>query len=277
MRLKIDNVHINYITGKGRSVSKTPVLFIHGFTGNSSDWEFIMDKLNPSFYPIAIDLIGHGMSDSPDDPNIYTCSTIVKHIDILMKELDYNNFILCGYSMGGRAALSYSLKYPNKVLSLILESSTAGLEDYNEKKERVEYDFLLAEKIKSNGLDNFVEYWFDQPLFESLKKLNNFEQIKNQRKQNSVTGLSNSLVGFSTGLMPSYWSKLNGIDFPVLLISGSGDRKYTEISRRMNKLIRNSRHETVEGAGHNVHLEKPEVFVNLLNSYLSKIINGKIS
>jgi 2-succinyl-6-hydroxy-2,4-cyclohexadiene-1-carboxylate synthase len=277
MRLKIDNVHINYITGKGKNSSGIPVLFIHGFSGNSSDWEFLMDGLHPSFYPVAIDLIGHGMSDSPDNPDIYTCSALVRHIDVLMKELGYNNFILCGYSMGGRAALSYSLKYPGNVISLILESTTAGLEDYNEKKERVEHDFLLAEKIKSNGLDNFVDYWFGLPLFESLKKLNNFEQIKNKRKQNNVIGLSNSLLGFSTGLMPSHWSKLNSIEFPVLLISGSGDRKYSEISGRMKKMIRNSKHEVVEGAGHNVHLEKPEEFVNLLNSFLSKIIDGKIS
>ncbi len=277
MRLKIDNIHINYITGEGRHSAGIPILFIHGFTGNSNDWKFLMNRVHPSFFPIAIDLIGHGRSDSPDDPNFYTCSTIVKHIDVLMKYLGYDHFILCGYSMGGRAALSYSFKYPGNVLSLILESSSAGIEDYNEKKERVEHDFLLAEKIKSNGLDSFLEYWFNQPLFENLRKLKNFEQIKNKRGKNNVIGLSNSLLGFNTGLMPSYWSKLNSIDFPVLLISGSADLKYTEISRRMNKLIRNSKHEIVEGAGHNVHLEKPEDFVNLLNSYLSIIFDGKIS
>ncbi|MGK9476253.1 2-succinyl-6-hydroxy-2,4-cyclohexadiene-1-carboxylate synthase [Melioribacter sp. OK-6-Me] len=277
MRLKIDNIHINYITGEGRNSSGIPILFIHGFTGSSNDWKFLMNRLHPSYFPIAIDLVGHGKSDSPDDPNFYTCSTIVKHIDVLMKYLGYDHFILCGYSMGGRAALSYALKYPGNLLALILESSSAGIEDYNEKKDRVEHDFLLAEKIKSNGIDTFLEFWFDQPLFENLKKLKNFEQIKNERKKNNVIGLSNSLMGFSNGLMPSYWSKLKDINFPVLLISGSLDYKYTEISLRMNKMIRNSIHKTVEGAGHNVHLEKPEDFVNLLNTYLSKIIDGKIS
>ena len=39
------------------------------------------------------------------------------------------NSFLIGYSMGGRAALSYAVKYPEKLAGLILESTSAGIAD----------------------------------------------------------------------------------------------------------------------------------------------------
>ena len=272
MKLKVDDIEFNLLLNESHlNRNKTPVVFLHGFTGGSTDWQFILDQLPENFIPVAIDLIGHGKTDSPKEEIHYTCKAIVHHLNSIFSQLNFQKVILAGYSMGGRAALSYCLKHSDRVSAAILESTTAGIEDICMKKERVEIDLLLAEKIKNEGVESFINFWFDTPMFESLKVLPNFEQIKNRRIENNITGLVNILSGFSTGLMMSYWDELPSLNLPVLLVSGELDVKYTNISRAMKSKIKNAQHTTVLECGHNVHLEKPELFTKLVIDFLTTL------
>ena len=270
MKLNIDGIQFHLLVDEANLRSnKIPVLFLHGFTGSAYDWNFIFENFHDNFFPIAIDLIGHGQTDSPESPEEYTCSSIVRHIDSILHQLGINKFVIVGYSMGGRAALSYSLKHPEKIIAAILESSTAGIEEFTEKKQRVEHDLLLADQIKIEGVESFLEYWLSQPLFNSLQEI---ETLKSSRIKNSVVGLANSLSAFSTGLMNSYWNELYKLDFPVLLITGELDEKFTSLNRRMLKLMKQAEHIIIPQTGHNTHLEKPELFTNLVLDFLHKIV-----
>ncbi len=48
------------------------VFLLHGFTGSSNDWKEIIPLLNKNYSYVAIDLIGHGKSDSPQNVELYT-------------------------------------------------------------------------------------------------------------------------------------------------------------------------------------------------------------
>ncbi len=272
MKLDVDGVQFNILLDEfDLNENKTAVIFLHGFTGCADDWQFIFKKLPQKYFAVAIDLIGHGETDSPEDQNHYSCNAIVHHIDSITEQLGIKNFVLVGYSMGGRAALSYALKHSTKLIAAVLESSTAGIQDIALKKDRVEFDLLLSEKIKKEGVKAFTDFWFDMPLFVPLKKLPDFEEIKNKRTINNVTGLSNSLCGFSTGLMPSYWERLNQIQFPVLLISGEFDLKYTEINKSIKTKLPNANHKIIPKSGHNTHLQKPELFTKFVVDFLNSL------
>ena len=71
--------------------------------------------------------------------------------------------------MGGRLALSFAMEYPHKVRKLILESSSPGLKTEAERKKRQIQDEKLAQMILEQGMERFVEYWEDVPLFSSQK------------------------------------------------------------------------------------------------------------
>lgn len=269
MLIFVDDIAFNLqLNESNLKTDKTPIIFLHGFTGSAADWFFIHDKLPDGFYAIAIDLIGHGNSGSPEELNHYSTAAITHQLNTIILKLGLEKIVIAGYSMGGRAALSYCCRFPQTIKAAILESTTAGIQDFNQKKERVEFDLLLSEKVKLEGVEKFLEYWFSIPLFESLKDIDNFESIKNQRTQNDVIGLSNILAGFSSGLMPNYWNKLNSIQFPALLISGELDEKFTLINSKMAELIPNAEHEIVKECGHNVHLENPALFTKLVNQFL---------
>ena len=270
MKLKVDDIEFNLLLNESDlSRNITPVVFLHGFTGDSTDWNFIFDEIPNTMIPIAIDLVGHGKTESPSDPVHYTCTAMVHQLDSIFSQLNFRKVIFAGYSMGGRIALSYCLKHSQRVSAAVLESTTAGIQDFCMKKERVELDLLYADKIRKEGVESFVDYWFDTPLFASLKNLPDFEKVKSKRIKNSVTGLANSLTSFSTGLMMSYWDRLPSLNFPVLLVSGELDTKYTNISKEMRLKLPNAKHSTVSQCGHNVHLEKPELFTKLVIDFLT--------
>ncbi len=272
MKLKVDNIQFNLLINESDfNNEKTPIVFLHGFTGRAADWQFIFNKIPPKFSPVAIDLIGHGKTESPANPDYYSCHAIVHQIDSILDQLNIKKFIITGYSMGGRAALAYSFKNPQKIKAAILESTSPGIEDFRLKKERVEFDFLLSDKIKKEGVESFIEYWFNIPLFESLKKHPYFGDEKKLRNQNSTTGLANILSSFSTGLMPSLWEKLPQLKFPVLLLNGELDEKYTDINNEMKNKLSNATHKSISECGHNVHLEKPELFTKFVVEFLNSL------
>ena len=272
MKLQVDRIQFNILLNEhDLNKNKTPIIFLHGFTGRASDWQFIFDKLPQNYLPIAVDLIGHGETDSPNDLEHYSCSAIVQQLDSIFSQFNLNNVIIVGYSMGGRAALAYSVKCPERVSAAIFESTTPGLEDISAQKERVEFDLLLAEKINREGIESFINFWFDTPLFKSLVNLPNFLDEKNKRLKNNPIGLMNVLSGFSTGLMKSCWKRLPQIQVPTLLISGELDEKFTKINQAIQKKIANSKHTIVPMCGHTVHLEMPLLFTKLVLEFLNSL------
>ncbi len=251
--------------------NKTPIIFLHGFTGRAEDWSFIASSLPGNYYPIAIDLPGHGKTKVSS----YSVDAYIACIELVFAHFNISKAVVVGYSMGGRTALAYTIKNPNKVISLVLEGATAGIEDEAEKKERAKSDSELADLILKNGLDWFVSYWLSMPFFKTLKRLGETEYAKlvEQKKKNSANGLANSLKEFSTGKMPSLWNKLHTINIPTLLIAGSFDTKFVEANKTMNQLIPNSQREIVDDCGHNTHLENPQNFITLVNKFLINLEN----
>lgn len=275
MNIPIDNYNL-FTTLQSSDLLKVkePILFIHGFAGSSDDWLQIFPQINKHYLPFAIDLIGHGKSSSPSDISYYTHDAIANHLKSIFDFYNITEPIICGYSMGGRAAISFAMKYPQNVKALILESSSPGIINSSERDLRYRNDLSLAENIQLKGLEFFDEYWSNLPIFDSQKYLSAHQlaQIKTKRLNNNITGLCNSLRGFSVGVMPNFWNRLPKIEVPVLLISGEYDNKYTEINRIMSGLIKNSESKIIDSCGHNTHLEKPMEFVSLVNLFLDKTI-----
>jgi len=249
------------------------VLFIHGFTGSSHDWKNTIVQLPGNFNYYAIDLIGHGNSDSPNIKELYYADSLVNQLKEFTSEVINNKFILIGYSMGGRAALSYSVKYPETIEGLILESSTAGIKDENERKERIKKDEEIASYIFHHSIDEFIDYWMDLDIFNTQKRFANskLEEIKKSKLNNNKTGLSNFLRGFGTGQMPPLYDQLRNITARILLISGNLDEKFRLINNEMVSLFPSADHISIKNSGHNTHLERPEAFVKTVSKFLDEM------
>lgn len=255
------NYHVD-IEGNGE-----PLVLLHGFTGSSENWATIRPVLNDHFTTITLDLLGHGQTDSPDDPLRYDMECAADDLAVIFAKLDLPPVHLLGYSMGGRLALYTALTHPALIQTLILESASPGLETEAERVARIQSDDQLAEAIEREGLEAFVEYWTNLPLFatqsDALK-----ERLKAQRLQNNPLGLANSLRGMGTGAQSSLWYRLNELTCPTLIITGSLDEKFTSIAERMAGQIPIAQIETIHGAGHTVHAEQPEAYSKTVRNFL---------
>ncbi|PKR78133.1 2-succinyl-6-hydroxy-2,4-cyclohexadiene-1-carboxylate synthase [Halalkalibacillus sediminis] len=249
----------------------TPMVCFHGFTGSTDTWREIAEKYRGQFQWILIDLPGHGKSNTDYLNNM---EDACKELDEVLDQLSLKSFYLMGYSMGGRTALVYAHLFPEKIKKLILESASPGLEGES-KIERKKKDENLAEWIEIVGIEMFVDYWESIPLFDSHEQLssNKKAHLRNERLSQTATGLSLSLRSMGTGHQPSMWKHLPDINFPVLLITGSLDKKFTELNQNMKDKLPQAQHYIFSGVGHAPHMENSESFGRIVSEFLIQRLN----
>lgn len=153
-----------------------------------------------------------------------------------------------------------------------MESASPGLRTEEERHERRVQDARLADRIRKEGIRDFIGYWENIPLFQSQGNLPEQirTRIRNQRMANSIVGLANSLNGMGTGSQPSWWGELGNLKMPVLLLTGELDQKFCRIAEEMSKALPNVHWKSVKNAGHAIHVEKPELFGTIVSEFLSQ-------
>ncbi len=266
MRILANDVHYHVeVLGKGE-----PLLFLHGFTGDTSTWEEITQQLTEHYQCILIDIIGHGKTESPERYERYMIEQVADDIKNILDQLNISKVSIIGYSMGGRLGLTFALLYPELIHRLILESSTPGLANEEKRKERREADSKLADSIEKNGVEAFINYWENISLFSTQKKLplEKRRAIRQQRLSQNPTGLSNSLRGMGTGSQPSWWHRIGDISFPFMMIVGGKDIKFCQIADSMKELNQNLVIKTIDSAGHANHVEEPRKFGKIIREFL---------
>lgn len=239
------------------------VLLLHGFTGSTRTLDGVAAGLRGAgFRTIAVDALGHGESDAPDDPAAYTME---RSADALARVLDAAGApraALLGYSMGGRTALGFALRHPARTAALVLVGASAGIADADERAARRRDDDAFAASILRDGVPAFVERWMAHPLFASQSRLGPdfLAAARAQRLANRAAGLAGSLRGLGTGAQPPLHDRLPGLDVPVLLAVGADDAKFRAIATELASLLPRARIATIPGAGHAAHLENPDGF-----------------
>lgn len=240
----------------------TPLLLLHGFTGSVETWEHLRARFEENHHVIAIDLPGHGRSSSPADPERYSLLRTTDDIACSLDEIGVERTAVLGYSMGGRLALHFALRHPDRVTALILESTSPGLSDATLRDERRESDRDLADFIEREGMTAFVDRWESLSLWETQGHLpaSTRAELRAQRLRGDPRGFANSLRGAGQAATASVEDELQRISIPTLLIAGALDLKYRRIAHQMEQSMPNARAVIVPGAGHTVHLEQPEAF-----------------
>ncbi len=239
-----------------------PLVLLHGFTGSAATWTPHLDAFAGHFSVIAVDLPGHGASDTPADPARSGMKQCVADLLALFDRLEIERVSLLGYSMGGRVALNLAIAAPERIRALVLESASPGIADLEERLARRRSDAALADMIEREGIEAFVDYWERLPLFASQAALPaaTRDRQRAQRLANTARGLATSLRCIGTGMMAPLHDRLGEIQFPVLLIAGELDEKYFRLGQDIAGALPTARLVVVPDGGHATHLEQPEVF-----------------
>ncbi|HLI07616.1 MAG TPA: 2-succinyl-6-hydroxy-2,4-cyclohexadiene-1-carboxylate synthase [Ktedonobacteraceae bacterium] len=272
MLVQVNGIQLGVEQRGAANGQRTPgtLVMLHGFTGSAAGWGEHLDRLAArGLRVIALDLHGHGRSDAPANPARYGFECCRQDILALMQQLEVRrgDAVLLGYSMGGRIALHTA--FSGYFRALVLESSSPGLADPAERERRSSSDEVLAASIERDGVRAFIERWEKQPLFASQESLPSEvrEALRRQRLHNRAVGLANSLRGAGTGVQPPLHARLPTLNIPVFLLAGELDTKFTTIARSMAQALPQARLHIVSGAGHTIHLERPEEFDSLVADF----------
>ena len=238
-------------------------MLVHGFTQTAGSWARVCSGLGDRFEVVTVELPGHGRSPMPEP-----AMGLFKAAEALARAGGAATYV--GYSLGARHLLHLALQQPDLVARLVVVGAHPGIEDAEQRRQRLEADELLASEIERGGDDKvpeFVDAWLAGPLFAHLSQ----EQAdRASRLSNTAAGLAASLRTAGTGTQAPLWDRLHELEMPVLVVVGESDDKFRPIAARTAELIGpNARLAVMAGAGHAACFERPDDFVFLLREFLT--------
>ncbi|TKT69417.1 alpha/beta hydrolase [Aquamicrobium sp. LC103] len=156
---KIDGVNLFYREAGNRGAPG--LLLLHGQPCSSFYFRHVIGPLSEVAHVVAPDLPGFGFTEAPEDYS-YTFDAMAETIDALLREVGMDRFFLYVHDFGSPVAYSLAMKYPERVLGLIIQNGNAHEEGLGEPWNLVK------------------SYWAD-PTPENLAKIPewlNFEGVK---------------------------------------------------------------------------------------------------
>jgi 2-hydroxy-6-oxonona-2,4-dienedioate hydrolase len=97
------------------------VILLHGLGADANNWVMNTAALAKSFHVFVPDQIGFGESDKP--PINYRVGTLVDFLDGFYKKIGITKATVVGNSLGGWAAMAFTLAHPDKVERMVLVDS----------------------------------------------------------------------------------------------------------------------------------------------------------
>ena len=242
--------HIEYLEG-GRG---EPLVLLHGFGADKTNWVRISRYLTPHFRVVAPDLPGFG--ESTRDPNAsYAIADQVERIHALVHELGLESFHLGGNSMGGQISGTYASRYPDEVKSLWL-LAPGGVASAKPS----ELAALLAKGVNPltvdslEGFDRLLDFAFvEQPFIPG--------PIKRHMAQRAIAShgfnekVFRELHDHPMPLEPA----LKGLSVSTLIVWGDHDRLLDVSGAEiLGSLLPNARIVIMKNTGHVPMVERPK-------------------
>jgi len=247
-----------------------PVLLLHGFTGDRTSWDHLRPRLETRVRALAVDLPGHGRSGLPVETGRAGFEETVDSLADLVGQAVQGCVDVIGYSQGARLALGLAVRWPRRVRRLVLESGSPGLSAPKLRGARRREDSALADRLREQGIELFIEQWARRPIFNGLRKLPPplAGALRARRLAQSAKGLAGALLCLGSGVQPNYWPALPLVRAPTLLLTGSVDEKFTRVAREMAAQLPMGWLRVFEGSGHAPHLEAPDAYASEVLGFL---------
>ncbi len=237
----------------------TPIVLIHGFGGDLTNWQFNQPALAERREVIAIDLPGHGGSTKElagaDVPSL------ARDVAALISELGVTKAHLVGHSLGGAIALWLALEQPARVASATLICS-AGLGP--EINMAYITGFVGADKRKD--MKATIENLFADPALVSR------DMVEDLLRYKRLDGVLPALRAIAEGVFPGgaqglvLADRLAAVGVPVQTVWGEADRI---IPVAHAEAVPAGRRTVIAGAGHMVHIERPAEVNRLIEAIIA--------
>ena len=238
-----------------------PFVFVHGYLGSSEMWNFQKEFFSKHYRVIIPALPGFG--ESHNVKSLDSINKMAKEIINLLDQKNIDKFNLIGHSMGGMIVQEITKLIGDRVNKLIC-FATGSIGEIPGRFETIDE---TREKLKKDGTEvsfsRVPKKWFVKG-----DKDKNYFLCKNAVKDVSLEAADNALLA-----MKNWRGKedLKNIKNETLIIWGDKDTSYNfDQVDTLKKNIKNSRLEIFKDCAHNVHLEQPDQFNNLVQKFISE-------
>jgi len=242
-----------------------PIIILHGLFGSSTNWRTVAKQLAGNYQVFLVDQRNHGSSPHTDS---MTYTDMAEDMGAFMDRSNLARATLVGHSMGGKTAMAFALQHPERVESLVVvdvSPVTYGHDFINLIKvmrsidlegvaRRADVDTQLANSIEDSGLrlfllQNLVD---DRPGFRWRINLDAIEANMPRITAAPETPANTRYPG------------------RTLFVRGErSEYILPEHQEIILELFPNAEITTVQEAGHWIHAERPEQFMQVLGQFLS--------
>lgn len=258
------------------------LVFLHGLMGFSSNWGTIARKLVNNFNILVFDQRGHGRSHKPERG--YRPEDYAQDLRAILEDLKWEKINLVGHSMGGRNAICFAANEPERVTRLVIEDIGPEAKPNSEQEFQSMLDQIPVPFISRQKAEEFFAQEFQLGGSTSHERTALIQYLMaNLAPTEQVPGLLDWKFSLSAiletvreGRVRDRWDEFKRIRVPTLVIRGELSQELDSETliqmARLNPMVRTAE---VKGAGHWVHFEKPDEFVELICAFFSEDLSGR--
>ena len=233
--------------------ARLAMVLVHGAGENHLVWPASLRRIDGvTIY--ALDLPGHGKSGGRG------CSSIADYVVVLLgflEALGIERAVVAGHSMGGAIAQQFALSHPTRVMGLILVATGARL-----RVAPVILDGILTNPDAT--LDLVTRYAWGPNAPEQMIQLG-----RAQMAEANPHVVANDYAACNAF---DVMERVGQITAPTLVVGGTADQmtppKYVAF---LAEKIPSARLVMIEGAGHMVMLEQPDLVARHVQQFLTAI------
>lgn len=253
------------------------LVFLHGLMGSVANWRKIITAFSDDFEILLFDQRGHGRSIQPpvEMGQGYRPEDYAEDLRQILDDLQWNSIHLVGHSMGGRNALNFAHRFPQRVIKLVIEDIGP---DANAKA--IAYIHHLLKLVPTPFANKKAARQF---FLEEFARLIPNDPQKDVLAQYFYTNIEEKPDGtadwrfFKAGILASVdqgrsrdrWEEVAGLKMPTLVIRGQNSVELSpEIFERMVKSNPLLEGVEIPDSGHWVHFDQPQAFMDSVRSFL---------
>jgi pimeloyl-ACP methyl ester carboxylesterase len=245
-----------------------PVILLHGMAASFYDWKYLSPVLSEAgFHVLAPDLLGHGESGKPEEPEAYTFSKLYKSLEDWIIGFKLKDpLMLVGHSMGGLLALRFASLHSDRVRSLVLIDPYFDSNQLSPLKRLVNQKPELGKKALQA-----VPVWLINSLINlDFTTTDYYERDVRRQIAEDYKRASPNIFRFAATI-PDINSHLEKVTVPTLVLWGKRDLTLDPSSfPQLVETLPNARGQEITKCGHQPHLARPEV----VNKMILDFFNG---
>jgi pimeloyl-ACP methyl ester carboxylesterase len=247
----------------------TPLLLIAGLGYSMWSWRCQLPALGAARRTIAFDNRGTGRSSL--EPGPFSMEQFAGDAVAVLDELEIDSAHVLGMSMGTFVAQVMALRTPERVLSLVLVGGGPGGAEHVPIPAETLDAWLASSHLPP---DEFVRRTMHLSFSPGWSEANGarYEELAAARLEHPTPAGCWQAQFAAAGRFLQDGASVERIDVPVLVVHGDADRVVPlSNGKLLVRRIPGAELAVLPGRGHVVHLESPDEFNRLIESFLERV------